>query len=178
MKGIVFTEFLSFVELIHGDDFVDDMIAESGVEAHYTSVGTYEFSELASLVTTYCKMTGTSMPDALRSFGNALARVFQAKFRVFYGTYDTTLEFLAHVDSHIHVEVRKLYPDAQLPKFELIERSPRCLSLRYESCRPLADLAVGLIEGSASYWGERVLVRALPLEGYETACWRLDVQLD
>jgi hypothetical protein len=177
MKGIVFTEFLSFVEAAHGDDFVDDMIAESGVDAHYTSVGTYDYSELASLVIAYCKMTGTSMPDALRSFGSALARVFQSKFGAFYGNYERTFDFLAHVDSHIHVEVKKLYPDAQLPNFEVIEQTSRCLSLRYDSCRPLADLAVGLIEGSAGYWREQVVVRSSPLEGQEEACWRLDVQL-
>ena len=166
MKGTIFTEFLNFVALRHGDDFVDDMIHHSGLAAtaSYTSVGTYDFSELARLLGSFCTMSGVSAPDALKAFGRHLATYFCDNFEDFYRRYNCTFELLGNVEEGIHVEVRKLYPDAQLPRFEIVDCGEDAMVLRYSSCRPLADLAVGLIEASASYYNERFIVSAVPGE--------------
>jgi hypothetical protein len=68
------------------------------------------------------------------------------------------LEFLKQVDGQIHAEVRKLYPDAELPRFAVVAHEPGRLVVDYASCRPLADLAVGLIQGSSAFYGERVRI--------------------
>lgn len=53
-------------------------------------------------------------------------------------------DFLESVDQVIHIEVKKLYPDAVLPKF-ICEREGGNLIMRYESKQAFADLAEGLI---------------------------------
>jgi hypothetical protein len=165
MKGIVFTEFLEFAGASRGEDLVDDMVAEAGlVDKAYTSVGTYDFSELARLLGAYCALTGESAPRTLNGFGRHLCLVFQKKFPEVFTACDGLLSFLCSVDGHIHTEVRKLYPDAELPRFEEIEREPKRLVLDYVSCRPLADLALGLIEGSAEYYREKIAVVVSPVE--------------
>ncbi|QGM44466.1 heme NO-binding domain-containing protein [Methylocystis heyeri] len=164
MKGIVFTEFLEFVGSSRGEDFVDDMIAEAGLaESAYTSVGTYDFNELSRLLGAYCSLTGESSSRALNGLGRHLCGVFQKKFPEVFGSCGGLLDFLRSVDGHIHVEVRKLYADAELPRFEEIESGPKQLVLDYISCRPLADLAIGLIEGASEYYREKVAIVVRPV---------------
>lgn len=53
MKGIVFTEFLEMVADKFSADTVDTIIEEADPPSGgaYTAVGTYDFAEMASLVT-------------------------------------------------------------------------------------------------------------------------------
>ena len=52
MKGIIFTEFLDLVEKKFGLVMVDKIINQSQLDSNgaYTSVGTYEFSEMLQLI--------------------------------------------------------------------------------------------------------------------------------
>jgi hypothetical protein len=178
MKGIVFTEFLEFVGASRGEDLVDDMIAEAGlVESAYTAVGTYDFAELAKLLGAYCSLTGEPASRALNGFGRHLCLVFQAKFPEVFTACDGLLDFLRSVDGHIHVEVKKLYPDAELPRFEEIEREPKRLVLDYISCRPLSDLAIGLIEGAAEYYREKVAIVVKTVETDAGARQRFEISV-
>jgi hypothetical protein len=56
----------------------------------------------------------------------------------------------------IHVEVLKLYPDAELPSFRVEQRGDDTMTLTYRSNRHMSPLAVGLIEGAAAHYGRRV----------------------
>ena len=52
MKGMIFTEFLEMVESKFGLETVDTTIENSDLpsEGIYTSVGTYDFNEMVSLI--------------------------------------------------------------------------------------------------------------------------------
>ena len=54
------------------------------------------------------------------------------------------------------MEVRKLYPDADLPDFTFESVGPDQLTLTYQSKRGLADLAEGLLRGCFAYFKESV----------------------
>jgi Haem-NO-binding len=51
----------------------------------------------------------------LRSFGKHLFGRFVCNYPQFFGGINSALTFLANIEGYIHVEVRKLYPDAELP---------------------------------------------------------------
>src|SRR5690349_3154097 len=74
MKGIVFTEFLDFVAMTHGDEMVDDVIEDARLpnDGAYTSVGTYDHAQLQRLVAALSIRTNTDVPIVLRQFGRAL----------------------------------------------------------------------------------------------------------
>ena len=55
------------------------------------------------------------------------------------------------IDGHIHVEVKKLYPDAELPSFET-ERMGKDMKMTYRSERKFSDLAVGLISAASEHY--------------------------
>lgn len=168
MKGIVFTEFMDHVEATFGPDMVDDMIDRSGVPSGgvYTAVGTYDHAEIVALVSTLSRMSGTPVPDLVAGFGEFLGDRFTDRFRAFFEQQTCLFDFLTSVEGHIHVEVRKLYPDAELPSIVLQERTEDRARVRYRSPRGMDDLAVGLVTASAKFYGDRVAIeREAGLDG-------------
>lgn len=170
MKGIVFSEFLEMVEDKFGIDMVDDLIDATAPESGgaYTSVGTYDHTELVNMVVELSERTELEVPALIHTFGLHLAEIFAQKFRSFFDECDDTISFLKKIDNHIHVEVRKLYPDAELPKFDFDESDSNCFKLTYESTRNFADLAHGLIEGAAKYYEEEFTINRENLSSGDT----------
>lgn len=159
MKGIVFTEFIEMVEDHFSPEVADRMIVGSGVGGAYTAVGTYDHREMVCMVQCLSQDTGQPVPALLSTFGEHLAGRFAGLFPQFFAEQPDLFSFLASIDDHIHVEVRKLYPDAELPRFAVLERTDDTLTLRYESSRHLSDLAAGLIHGAARHYGVEVQMR-------------------
>lgn len=161
MKGIVFTEFIDMVEDRFSPEVADRMIqaAELPGAGAYTAVGTYPHTELMRMVAALARELGTPAPALVGAFGGHLAGRFARAFPQFFAQQPDLFGFLASIDSHIHVEVRKLYPDAELPSFAVEHRDAQRMALRYRSPRCLQDLAAGLIAGCAAHYGEQVTVR-------------------
>jgi hypothetical protein len=61
--------------------------------------------------------------------------------------------------------VKKLYPDAEFPRFECVQRAAGTLEMTYRSTRPLADVAQGLIRGCIEHFGDRIDVHREDLPG-------------
>ncbi|MER9951763.1 heme NO-binding domain-containing protein [Mesorhizobium sp. M0047] len=160
MKGMVFTELLGFVEQTYGADAVDDLIEASDLPSGgaYTAVGTYDHKEMQSLVTTLAAQSHTPPDELLGLFGQHLIGRFKASFPDFFKTAATLFDFLESIDRHIHVEVRKLYPDAELPEFRAERVGHGAMNLDYRSSRPFEALASGLILGAAQIYAETVRI--------------------
>ncbi len=178
MKGVVFTEFLDFVGMKFGADMVDDIVGDCDLPSGgaYTSVGTYDHTEMHALVSALAARGGAAVPILLREFGRHLCGRFQKGFPQFFEQNATLFDFLESVQDHIHVEVRKLYPDAELPSFDTHHRDEAALELNYRSCRPLAALAEGLILGAADQYGTSVSVEQKPITDDTGTFVRLAIQ--
>ena len=159
LKGLVFTTFYSFCETRFGPDMLDDVIEDAQLPhgGAYTSVGTYPFEEMVSLITALVKRSGLTMPTLMKRFGSFCFGCWVKKFPdLFYGR--DLFDVLANIDDFHESEVRKLYPDAELPSFQVVSRNPDRIVLAYRSCKPLADLAVGVISGAGEHLGSPVSV--------------------
>lgn len=159
MKGIVFTELLEMVEERYSLDVVDRIVERAQLPSGgvYTSVGTYPPAEAISLVRELSKETGASASELLHTFGLHLFKRFAVGFPHFFRPEDDTLGFLERVETVIHVEVKKLYPDAELPTFDCM-RNDGALTMIYRSPRCLSSLAEGLIQGCADHFGEPIAI--------------------
>lgn len=169
MKGIVFTEFLDMVETQFSADMVDDLIDDCALPSAgaYTSVGTYDHAELVALVGALATRTATPVPDLVKAFGRHLLGRFFANYPRFFEGVTDAVTFLAGIEDVIHVEVLKLYPDAQLPRFECT-RQFGGLDMVYHSPRHFDDLAEGLIDGAVAHWGGGYTVSREPLPSGNT----------
>lgn len=179
MKGVVFTEFLDFVAARFGDDMVDDIIAESAPPSGgaYTAVGTYSHGEMVALCSALAARTGQSAATVVQDFGNRLSDSFAHSHPAFFQRARTLFDFLASIEGHIHVEVRKLYPDAELPSFAIEERSETRLVMVYRSPRRMEALSEGLILGSARQYGVQVRVSSEAIDTAHGSATRFVVEL-
>ncbi|MBI1316141.1 hypothetical protein GC167_04685 [bacterium] len=156
MKGIVFTEFFEMVERRSGYKTVDQLIQEvphshNGV---YTAIGNYPHEELVAFVIHYCRLTSTPIEQVLREFGHHMLGVFSSAYPQFFDRCPDVLSFLESVDSYIHLEVLKLYPDAQLPRFDTRRIGLESIEMTHRSDRGMSALAYGLIEQAMHHYGQ------------------------
>lgn len=156
MKGVVFTEFIEMVEGRFGLAMVDRIIEAAQLPSSgvYTAVGTYDYMEMVHLVNALSAATGAPQTDLVKAFGRHLFERFSVAYPSVFAGVTSTFEFLLSIERHIHVEVRKLYPDAELPSFSYEEVSAERLVMVYHSRRPFADLAEGLIQGCIAHYAE------------------------
>lgn len=164
MKGIVFTEFLDLVEeqigAIQAQQVVES--CELGSGGVYTSVGTYPCAEMGKLIGEVSHRTGRCPATLLQAFGHHLAATFRQSYPQYFEIADF-FDFVESIDSHIHVEVQKLYTDAELPEFHIIMRTDDTLIVDYHSSRALEHLAYGLLEATASVFGENIAISMTPV---------------
>lgn len=160
MKGIVFTEFLEMVEQRFGLDVADRVIeaAQLPNDGAYTAVGTYDHAELLRLVGAVSEATATPAPSLVQAFGRHLFARFHEGYPALFAGVESAFAFLQGVERYIHVEVRKLYPDAELPGFSYETPSADRMVMLYQSRRPFADLADGLIQGCIAHFGEPIRI--------------------
>ncbi|KPM31181.1 Heme NO-binding domain-containing protein [Croceitalea dokdonensis DOKDO 023] len=160
MKGIVFTEFLEMVELNFGLEVVDTIIENSHLPSTgaYTAVGTYDFNEMVQLLTNLSKTTNLGANALLNSFGHYLFNGLLAAHPEVVSSYKNPISLLYSIEDHIHIQVKKLYPDAQLPTFKILEKTDTKLSMVYASERGLYALAQGLIEKTFEHFNKEVTV--------------------
>ncbi|HMN94627.1 MAG TPA: heme NO-binding domain-containing protein [Hydrogenophaga sp.] len=161
MKGVVFTEFLGMVEEAFSAEMVDDIIddADPPSGGAYTAVGTYPHDEMVAMVVALSRRTGIAVPDLVRAFGKHLFGRFVQAYPSFFDGVDSTFQFLSGIEDIIHAEVLKLYPDAELPRFDIEHHDPRRLTLLYRSPRHFEDLAEGLMLGCIDHFKERIVLR-------------------
>lgn len=158
MKGIVFSEFIDMVENRYSLEVADRIITSSQLESDgvYTSVGTYDHQELVELLQQLSQAVGEPVPDLLKAFGSYLFERFAQLYPAHFKGQDTAFDFLGTLEGKIHVEVKKLYPDAELPHFECTFPTTRSMVLIYRSKRSLGDLAEGLIYGCIRHFGQAI----------------------
>lgn len=147
MKGIVFTEFIELVEDKFGAEMVDFIIENSDLksEGAYTAIGTYDFSEMLQLITNLSTKTNVAIDDLLLIYGEHFFSVLEKSYPQILNLYKDPIEMLSSIENHIHVEVRKIYPDAELPTFVLEEKTEDSLKMIYKSSRAMHFFGLGLM---------------------------------
>lgn len=147
MKGIVFTEFLDLVEEKFGLEMVDKIIEESNLESGgvYTSIGTYSFSEMLSLLKNLSANTEISIDNLLLVYAEHFFSVIEKNYPDMLAMYKDPIEMLSSIEHHIHVEVQKIYHDAELPTFEVLEKTENKLVMNYKSSRAMHHFGLGLM---------------------------------
>ncbi len=154
MKGIILSEFVEFIEQELGEDIAQTIIDNSEVESEgaYSRVGLYDYQELIQLLTHTVTETDTEASILLARFSDHLFMVFKRDYSLFFEGVSSAAAMLKQIDDHIHVEVQKLYPDAELPTFNYTQDGT-VLTLTYHSPRPLALVAHALVGACLKYFG-------------------------
>lgn len=166
MKGIIFKEFLELVEDKFGLQILEEMLEKAGCDGVYTTVGSYDHTELVKLIVSLSQVTSVDVAQLQEVFGES----------VFINLYksiprgaelkgcQSTFQFIRHVEDYIHVEVKKLYPDAMPPAFEFIDETETKLVFDYHSARCMSSVCLGLVRGCAKHFDESIRVEMEPVD--------------
>lgn len=160
MKGIVFTEFLDLVEDKFGLEMVDKIIYQSNLDSEgvYTAVGTYSFSEMLQLLKNLSKNTGLSPDDLLLAYGEHFFSVIETSYPDLLATYKDAIEMLASIENHIHVEVQKIYPEAELPTFIVENKTESSIIMVYKSSRSMHHFGLGLMNKTFEHFNSSATI--------------------
>jgi hypothetical protein len=160
MLGIVYTEFMEMVEDKFSADVLDDILETPGLttDGSYTSVGYYDHTDMIRMVVALSKAVDVPVDDLIEAFGRHMFSVLSGKYPSLIEGRESALEVLESIDSTVHREVIKLYPQAELPQFKCDRHSPTQLTMHYRSKRPFSRLALGLIKGCGDHFSEALEV--------------------
>jgi hypothetical protein len=161
MKGIIFTEFVKYVEETHGEKILASTMKKAGgvtADGVYIETQTYPYEEMFQLAGNLAAQTGVTLAQTFEDFGEYLFGNLARMFSSFFAPDETLFSFLQKLEDHIHVEVRKKYPDANLPGFEFQPIDAKNLRMIYTSERAMSDFGIGLIKGAAHWFNRDVFV--------------------
>jgi hypothetical protein len=155
MKGVVFRQFLDHVEANFGDALVDSILDSVDLPSGgaYTNVGYYDHAEMLTLVARASELTGRSHRELMVGFGKSLFATLIASHAQAGVTHP--FDLFQRIHGVIHRDVRKLYPDAEVPEIIVTERAgEERLVVDYSSTRPMADLCEGMILATLDHYGK------------------------
>lgn len=158
MKGIIFTTLGQMIEEKFGLEFWDKVIldASPASEGIYTAGNVYADQELFALVASASKLTGIPTNDLVAAYGEYLFDKLIALFPGLVPENYSLKQFLKSINNVIHVEVKKLHPNAELPSLSYEDTTPKQLVILYRSPRKLCPLAIGLMKGAANHYKEKL----------------------
>jgi len=158
MKGMVFNLLEEFVVDNYGQDAFEDIYESTKLQTTDPFVGpaTYPDKDFMALVETACQKLNVPLADAVRAFGKYCFPKLVEIEPSFVNNPKNAKDFLKTVHDIIHVEVKKLHPDAELPTFEYNDPGKNQLQMIYNSPKKLCIFAEGLIKGCGEHYKEKI----------------------
>jgi len=160
MQGTIFTAFSEMIIDKMGMEQWNDLLEKTEPESKgmYTSGEQYEDSELVNMVVALSEKTGVEVEKLIQAFGQYLFASLWENCPTDVSKIENLREFLLSIHSVIHVEVKRLHPNAYLPKFEYEDGEGTDLIMYYSSKRKLCHASVGLIYGAAKQFNEEITI--------------------
>lgn len=182
MKGIIFNMLEQFIIETTDIDTYEEILDECqfSTAEPFIGPGTYPDADLMQIVGKTVEKLQIPLPDVLHAFGKWGFAKLAVKVPEWLTQFDHPKPFLMTVENIVHLEVRKLYQDAQPPHFTFEDPAPDQLIIHYVSGRHLYDLMDGLIDGVGEYFSvpirfERNITRAK--DGCERCTYHLTFAL-
>ena len=157
MKGVVFLLFEQIVARDHGEDTWDALLDASGLDGVFVSLGGYADEDLFRLVRAAAEAWDMAPDQVMQWLGRNALPLFAERYPQLFEPHDTTRAFVLTLNDIIHPEVRKLFPGADVPEFDVDDRGP-LLVMGYRSRRRMCSFAEGLLHGSADHFGEGAVI--------------------
>ncbi|MGR3712995.1 MAG: heme NO-binding domain-containing protein [Shimia sp.] len=160
MKGVVFVELIRMAETVIGEEAVDDILDNLDLDSDgaFSSVGNYPCSELMKIVDAFGIYLDAPVEVLQVKFGNWMFERFVDGYPAFFENKTDGFDMLDSIENEVHVEVRKLYPEVELPTFATERPKEGQLKMVYSSERPLQHFCRGMLESCMTHFGHEFTV--------------------
>ena len=91
-------------------------------------------------------------------YGEHFFSVIETSYPDLLATYNDAIEMLASIENHIHVEVLKIYPDAELPTFIVENKTENSIIMIYKSSRAMHHFGLGLMNKTFEHFNSTATI--------------------
>lgn len=160
MHGVIFSELRKYVLQRHGgEETWKSLLRDAGLGRRmYLPIGEYPDEEAVALVSAASAATGVPAREVLEDFGAFIAPDLLGMYRSLVRPEWRTLDFLENTEDTIHRVVRLKDADAKPPEIRCERIAADEAVIHYTSARRLCGVAVGIIRGVATHYGEPVQI--------------------
>ena|SRR5919108_6100523 len=153
MHGVIFASLREYVTAAHGNEFARDVFAG---QPSFAADEAYPDETLVRLIDHAAQASGRGVDAVLHDFGVFTAiTTFPRLYPAFFSVAPSAREFLLTVEARIHELVRATIPNAVPPQLTVAALDGDGVSIVYSSPRRLCVLLRGLVQGTASHYGEQ-----------------------
>ena len=161
MKGVMFNSFTEFIKHKFGAKELDILLQKDDYpnKGGFSALGNYNSSYMYSLIKHSKSLFDCSKDEILRQFGKyAYKYLYKRLIKMHensddFITYSTPYDFLENLNTLHFEQLKKFYPNAKFPEFEVDRLSSNHIILRYSSFRDIPYLTYGLLEGCVAFYG-------------------------
>ncbi|SDK02671.1 heme NO-binding domain-containing protein [Natronincola ferrireducens] len=161
MKGTVVSTWLNSLRSLFGDEVVNEGINRAGwnVDRIITPLEEIPDDEIFLVFSVIAKKVNKPVEVIWREVGRQNINSFQKWFPSYFERYSLK-GFLMMMDD-VHSQLTKMIKGANPPRLLAKEIGEKEIEITYQSKRGLFDYFLGLLEGSAAYFDEKIDVNIL-----------------
>lgn len=105
------------------------------------------------------EVTKIPVNDLIYTYGLYFFKTIESQHAYIFQHYTSPIDFVSSIENHIHVQVKKIYPDAELPSFKIVSKNTQELQLIYSSERAMYMFAKALMEKTFEYYKNNVEIK-------------------
>ncbi|WP_439130027.1 heme NO-binding domain-containing protein, partial [Polaribacter sp.] len=103
--------------------------------------------------------TDISIDNLLLVYGEHFFSVIETSYPGLLATYKDPIDMLSSIENHIHVEVQKIYPDAELPTFVVQDKTENSIIMVYKSSRAMHHFGLGLMNKTFEHFNSTATIQ-------------------
>lgn len=158
MHGLIFAELKKYVETKFDTKTWEALLEKAGLKGNlYLAASVYPDSDLISLVTKACEMTGLAPKAVLEDFGDFIAPDLVKQYSFLVKPEWTLVDFLCNTEETIHKVVR-FHAGVTPPRLVVRRVADDRVTISYDSDRRLCALLKGIVRGAARHYNKGVSI--------------------
>jgi methyl-accepting chemotaxis protein len=161
MKGTVVATWMRTCRKLYGDNVVNNAMESAGWQGNkiFTPLENVDDGQVSKLITNIAKSNNIEVKQLWRIIGKDNLYAFNKDFPAFFD-HETMYSFLKSMFD-VHVVMTKKFSGAKPPILLIEPISSREAVFSYESQRGMFDYFLGLVDGCAEYFKEKVAIEEL-----------------
>ena len=161
MKGSVVVTWLKTLDKMRGKEFMDQIFTKKKWDRNRIIAPKEDIADeqIFGIIQEVAHSSGKTWESLWREIGQNNIESFQAWFPSYFERFSLK-NFIMMMDE-VHSQLTRMIPNAKPPRLIAVEISPSEAEIKYSSTRGLFDYFLGLLEGSAAYFKEKLVVTEL-----------------
>ncbi len=156
MKGSVVVTWLKTLDRMQGVEFMDKVFARHNWDRSRVIAPKDDVADgtIFGIIRDVSETAGLPLAELWREIGRNNIESFHNWFPSYFERF--SLKSFLMLQDEVHAQLTRMIPNAKPPRLYATELSPSECEIRYESSRGMFDYFLGLLDGSAAFFKEKL----------------------